>query len=177
MDKAHDVISQRAWTDDELRASGFAYYERKKQVVMARPVTAEESPLTLDLGSEIVVVDTDYMLCYAPGDEVKSSPEEYGPWGVRKDIFNETYRQWDEPDWQPTPAEQDLLHHGCQPYYKAAGAWAKQLDTETYVLSIESSQPNVVAPGYWLAIGAQGDPWPIDDEGFRFRYIIPTEDD
>ena len=36
--------------------------------------------------------------------------------------------------------------------------------------------PARVEPGTWVAVGPEGEPWPIVDETFRERYILPETD-
>ena len=36
------ILMQRDWTDQELQEAGFKYHTRKKQVVLARELPAEE---------------------------------------------------------------------------------------------------------------------------------------
>src|SRR5690242_19614556 len=94
------VLRQRAWTDDELRAAGFRYYERKKQLVMARELPASEAPVELNLGVDMVVATAGYLLCYDPRQGARASLAEYDAWPVEPDIFAATYRPWDEPGWE-----------------------------------------------------------------------------
>jgi hypothetical protein len=39
-----EVIRQKNWTQDELRAMGYQYYERKKEVTMVRELPGIEAP-------------------------------------------------------------------------------------------------------------------------------------
>jgi hypothetical protein len=66
------------------------------------------------------------------------------------------------------------MRKGCRPYYKHKGVWARLLTTPLQVQSKESQFPIMVPAGVWLAIGEQGEPWHIDDETFRERYIVPA---
>jgi hypothetical protein len=94
---------------------------------------------------------------------------------VRRDLFRQTYRQWDEPDWKPNAAENHLMENGCRPFYKAVGVWAKRLRKSAYVQSLESPEPVLVPPGRWLCIGTEGEPYNMNDGNFRTRYIVPAE--
>jgi len=165
-----DVTKQRAWTDSELLSAGFARYERKKQLVMAKPLSADESPMTFAWPLETIVVEVPYIICYDPGQGILPALNDYDCWPVRPDLFERIYQAWDEPGWTPSPAVTHLMRLGCKPYFKTESIWAKKLDMPTLVQSMESRQPVLIPEGQWLAIGAMGEPWYLDDETFRERY-------
>ncbi len=170
------IIQQREMTDDQRRAEGYHYYERKKQIVLVRKLLPSEAPMVIEFPFETVTVEAGYLICYDPGEgERKRRMKDYDHWPVRPDIFAETYRRWDVPRWKPTPAEKHLMMMGCRPFYKFAGVWAKQLKEPTYVHSVESDEPVLAPAGMWIALGAKGEPWYIEEENFQDRYIL--EDD
>jgi hypothetical protein len=171
-----DVLRQREWTEDELRAAGFRLYQRKKQLVMARALTADEAPLTLQLGPDTVVATPGYMLCYNPAQGIRPTLADYDRWPVEPSIFAATYAPWDVPDWQPTAEEQHLLDLGCRPYYKWTGVWARRLAEPLRLQSRESAEPVTVPPSMWIAVGAEGEPWSISDATFRDRYLLTDPD-
>ncbi len=133
-----EVIKQREWTEPELRNEGFDQYERRKELIMARPLPKSEAPkgIITSSGQRLIALAGD-MICYTPGDHIRPSLDAYDHWPVEPDIFKQTYRAWHEWDWQPTPAEQHLMDMGCKPYYKVAEVWAKKLDEAAYVQSLE----------------------------------------
>jgi hypothetical protein len=166
-----DKISQHPWSEAELLREGFEPYERKKELVMARQLSEFEAPKRIVTnGGEKLIAEAGYMICYRPGEIVRSGLDTYQQWPVEPEIFAETYRAWDEPLWTPTPAEKHLMELGCLPYYKAAGVWAKKLDEPVYVQSLEQNEPELVQTGRYVAIGAQGEPYSMSDESFARRY-------
>ncbi|MCU0513284.1 MAG: hypothetical protein MUE40_12025 [Anaerolineae bacterium] len=168
------IIRQESWTDHQLKAAGFHHYQRKKQVVMAREVSAAEAPLTVVTAQgDTLVASAGYMLCYLAGDVVHDRLEQYDHWPVEPQLFAQTYRAWDEPEWQPTPPEQHLMHLGCAPYYKAAGVWAKQVDEPVYIQSLEHEAPVKIDTGQILAIGSGGEPYSMGEQTFHDRYQLP----
>lgn len=171
-----DVIKQQDWTPESLRDSGFYRFNRKKQMVLARQLPADEAPLHIKLeDGETLVAHADYMICYHPGDTVRESLTDYHHWPVDPEIFAQTYRDWEDP-WVPTPAEQHLLTHGCKAYYKAVGVWAKELHDPVYVQSLEHDKPVLVPEGSILAIGAAGEPYHLDQETFTQSYELPLRE-
>ncbi len=166
------VIRQREWTEQELKAEGLSYYERKKDVVMARRLPQGTGRLHIAVDYETLVVEDGHIICYKPGDQALESLDSYEHWPCREDIFRETYKPWDEPDWKPGKAERDLMQRGCTPFFKAAGVWAKRLTKPTYVQSMESPQPALIPAGQWLVIGQDGGPYHMNDKAFRERYIM-----
>jgi hypothetical protein len=88
---------------------------------------------------------------------------------VEPRIFESTYREWDEK-FEPTSSMKKLMELGCKPYYKAAGVWAKDLHTDTYIQSLEHEKPVLVQEGRYLAIGTEGEPYHMSDQSFSNRY-------
>ena len=162
-----DVMRQRSWTDDELSHSGYARYERKKQLVMARRLLESEAPMTFVWLLETIAVGTDYVVCYDPGQEPPSALSDYDHWPVRNDLFQKSYRRWDETGWLPTRPQRHLLQSGCEPFFKAEHIWAKKLSKAVLVQTLESRQPVLVPAGLWPAIGVLGEPWYIDEKTTR----------
>lgn len=166
------ILRQRKWTEDDLRAEGFEYYQPIKRLVMAKLLFKSKN---IDIETETITGKVGDFICYNPGDEYHENPDEYDHWPVRRDIFIKNYKPWDEQDWKPNPAEKHLLSLGCQPYYKFLGVWAQRLHQPRYVQSLESPEPVEVPPGRWLIIGVEGEPYSTDDEDFRSRYLVPME--
>ncbi|HLV36762.1 MAG TPA: hypothetical protein VKY59_16685 [Spirillospora sp.] len=164
------VWTQRRWQDHELRALGFARYETQRQIRMARLIT---QPGEVDITKEKLEVDAGYMLCYNPGTIALPNLKDYDQWPVRFDLFHQNYQPWPTEGWQPNPAEKHLMENGCKPYYKATSVWAKRLKKRVYVQSLESKEPIAIPPGYWLCIGAEGEPYHMRDAKFRDHYIAP----
>jgi hypothetical protein len=166
------ILRQRDWTEQELRAAGFRYYLPVKRLTMAR-LNGEAKTITTRL--ETLLASAGDVICYSPGDTRRQSLDEYEHWPVRRDLFMQNYRPWDETDWKPTAAQQDLLDRGCRPFYRAAGIWAKRLRRPLHVQSLESPEPTLIPPGRWLCIGAHGEPYNMDDANFRSRYLVPPD--
>lgn len=168
------VIQQRAWTEAELKAKGFTYYQRAKQLVMAGRLPESFAPLRIDYGFEFGIAHAGDILIYDPGSEPHPRWRDYTYWSVKPEIFRSTYTVWDEPDWTPNAPQRHLMRLNCRPYYKKVGAWAKRLKMPTLVQSIENPEPIYVPIGFWLLIGDQGEPWHADDASFHARYILPA---
>jgi hypothetical protein len=166
------VLRQRPWTKEELDSHGFTYFDPVKRLVMAR-VTKAITQVQVTL--EVLVAEQGDIICYTPGTVVHENLDEYEHWPVKARLFKESYKRWDEPNWQPNPAEIHLLTKGCRAYYKAVGVWALKLPLGIYVQSLESPEPVVVPAGRWLCIGIQGEPYNMNDANFRVRYIIPAK--
>jgi hypothetical protein len=166
-----EIIRQRNWTEKELRDAGFHYYHRKKSLVMARRLPESEAPLTIWANREKLTVQAGYMICYNPGKKAHPRLEDYEHWPCAPDIFRSTYKAWDSP-WKPRPAEKRLIAHGCKPYYKHTGIWAKRLTEETYIQSMESPKPVLIPAGDWIAIHGAEHPYHMSDKGFRERYTL-----
>lgn len=167
------VLRQRQWTEEELRASRLRYYAPRKDRVMARVL---QVPTEVKTTLEVLAADEGDIMIYDSGDgQRRARIEEYDHWPVRHDLFRKTYRTWDEPGWKPNPAEIHLIAHGCRPYYKHAGVWATRLKKPAYIQSLESPRPVQVPPGRWLVIGLEGEPYHMADDKFRERYIIPPK--
>jgi hypothetical protein len=165
-----DIMSQRHWTHEELRALGFHFYRRKKAVILARELPPNEAPKIIQVEYDTLVAPAGYIICYDPDDErVQPTIDDYPQRPVEPQTFHETHRPWDE-QWTPTPAEQDLLDNGCVPYYKVAGVWAKQVTAPTRIKSNESVEAITVPVGGWVLIGGNGEPYATTDSEFWERY-------
>lgn len=165
------VIKQRDWTEEELHAQGFNQYERKKQLVMARPLRRSEAPKRIITSSgEELIAQAGAIICYNPGDQVRPTLNDYDHWPVEREIFRQTYKAWDESDWHPSPPEKHLMGLGCEPYYKVAAVWAKKLDKATYIQSLEHEKPELVSGGRYVVIGAKGEPYSVNNSSFTRRY-------
>ena len=163
------VLRQRPWTEAELKAAHFRYFKPRKRLVMARVIDYEKH-ITVSL--ETLVARAGTVICYPPGDSDRPDLDSYDHWPVQMDLFIETYTAWDEYPWVPTPPQADLMRHGCRPYYKKLGVWAMRLGLPVYVQSLESPEPVMVPAGRWLCIGPQGEPYHMNDDNFRQRYIL-----
>lgn len=165
-----DVLKSKPWTDEELRAAGFSQFLRKKEVVLARVIGDDEAPKHIKTSQgDTLIAQSGYFICYMAGYERRETLDDYEQWPVEPTIFQDTYRVWDE-SWQPTPAEEHLLHYGCKPYYKFAGVWAKEVDEDTVYQSLEHENPAVAPTGTFLAIGKQGEPYTMGKKTFHSRY-------
>lgn len=142
---------------------------------MAARLPEEAAPMKIFYPLETVYAEAGDVICFEPGKVRKARLMDYDHWSVKLDIFLTTYRNWDTNNWTPLPPVQHLMRHGCKPYYKFRGAWARQLTEETYVHSLESPEPALVPPGVWVAIGEKGEPWHIEDHLFRSRYLVPEQ--
>jgi hypothetical protein len=165
----HRVLRQRAWSEDELERAGFHYYAPVKRLVMAKLLT---QTMNIEVTLEVLTAKTGDVVVYAPGDETQDELDDYDHWPVRRDLFNQTYKRWDEPDWRPNTQEQFLMRNGCLPFYKWKGIWSLLLPYPIYVQSLESPEPIIVPKGRWLCIGSQGEPYNMSDEDFRERYVV-----
>lgn len=165
------VLRQRQWTEAQLKAGGFRYFEPRKRLVMARVISQVTN---VELTLETLMADAGDIICYYPGDKKLSDVSDYEQWPVAKELFKKTYTAWDDGSWRPNPAEADLMEHGCLPYFKSTGVWALRLPISIYVQSLESPEPAVVPRGRWLCIGSQGEPYNMNDEQIHARYVIPA---
>ncbi|NWG17893.1 MAG: hypothetical protein HXY41_14790 [Chloroflexi bacterium] len=170
------VVRQRKWTEKELRAQGFRYYDPHKQVTMARRLPPAEAPKTIQTPWDTIVATAGYYIAYQASETPGKPLDAYSPRPIEPKIFRETYAPWREPDWKPTPTQAYLLKLGCKPYYKTVGVWAKRLKEPTLVKSLESSKPSLAPAGAWLCVGSAGEPWTVTDEWFRSRYAPPSKD-
>jgi hypothetical protein len=169
-----DILKQKKWTDSALQKQGFEFYERKKTVVLARELQAEESPKRIKTTWDTLVAHTGFMICYDASDNVvRGSLDAYNHWPVEPRIFVKTYRKWDTTLWRPNRAEKHLMELGCKPYFKHAGIWAKRLKQPQWIQSLESIEPILVPKDGWIAIGIEGEPMSMAEREFRSRYRRP----
>ncbi|MBC8098737.1 MAG: hypothetical protein H7Y11_04800 [Armatimonadetes bacterium] len=166
------VIRQRYWTEPELRTQGFNYYPRIKQLVMAGRLQPAQAPLKIAYEVEVITAEAGDVLIFDPGTLRHQRMQEYNYWSVKPTIFKQTYRKWDDNAWSPNAPQAHLMQHGCRPYYKQAGVWARLLTKPTPVQSLESHTPVLIPKGMWVAVGSQGEPWHIEDSDFRSRYLV-----
>jgi hypothetical protein len=165
------VIKQRSWTKQELKREGFAYYERRKELVMARELPASEAPKEIKSScDEPLIVEAGYMICYSPNEDLHHTLDAYEQWPVEPEIFGDTYSSWDESLDDLSHTAKQLMDLGCRPYYKSKGVWAKQADAECYIQSLESEKPLQVEPGWMVVIGADGEPYCMTEDEFLSRY-------
>ncbi len=171
------VLVQRHWTRHELTSNGFLFYRPVKQITMARKLQRSEVPKTMKTSGNTITAQVGYWIAYTAGDALKETLDDYKARPLEPHIFAETYRPWNEPFWQPTPTEAHLHRLGCQPYYKTAGVWAKQLVDDTWVQGIESAEPTLSPKGDWLCVGMEGEPWSITPAWFQAHYLLPGDED
>jgi hypothetical protein len=165
------VIKQRSWSKRELKREGFIYFERRKELVMARELPAAEAPKRIISScDEPLVVNAGYMICYAPGEKRHSDLDAYEHWPVEPEIFEDTYSPWDESVENLPSSAKKLMALGCQPYYKSSGVWAKKVDAPCYIQSLESEKPMRVEAGWIVVIGADGEPYTMTEDSFTSRY-------
>jgi len=172
-----NVIKQQDWTEQELVRAGFERYDRIKQVVMARRLSEAEAPLVIktEWGEELVA-EAGYAICYRAGEVIQPTRDDYYHWPVDPYIFDDTYRPWDQREWQPTPTEEHLMELGCRPYYKLASVWAKEVTHSLWMQSPEHREPVQVEPGRFLVIGARGEPYTMGVDEFYSRYKHEIEE-
>ena len=171
-----NVLKQRVWTEEELRAEGFRQYQRKKTVVLARELRPGEAPKRIKTAWDTLVALAGFMICYDVSDGRKHEKlDGYQHWPVEPSIFLKTYRKWDsKTPWKPNPAEQHLLDLGCKPYYKHVGVWAKKLKSPQWLQSREGIEPIMIPVGGWITIGVEGEPTSMTEYEFRKRYQRAT---
>jgi len=173
-----EVLRQRDWTEDELRAAGFAYLQpRSDWLVLARELPAAEAPLTIVTGWDTLVAEAGFMICFDAGDAPRAARYGHSLWPVHPNHFRDIYVPYDDPGWQPSAAQRHLLSLGCRPYRRRVGVWATKLTADRLVQSPESPQPVVVPRGSWLCLGAggatRGVPYSMDETALRQRYVLP----
>jgi hypothetical protein len=167
------ILRQRNWTDQQLIKAGFRYYPPVKRMVMAKMLDDDKN---IETTLEVLAADKGDILLYTPGDELHDDLDDYEHWPVRADLFRQTYARWDDMTWQPTPTQRFLMSKGCLPYYRKRGVWALQLPISIYIQSLESPEPVIVPAGRWLAIGAEGEPYHMNNDSFQERYqTTPSE--
>ena len=167
------VYVQRQWTEQDLIADAFLYYRPVKRITMVRMLPPEEAPKTMKASGNTIIAEAGYWIAYVAGEALNETLDDYESRPIEPDIFAETYRPWNEPNWQPSLTEAHLQRLGCKPYYKIAGVWAKQLDAETWVQGMESARPSLVATGAWLCVGMEGEPWSMTEAWFQAHYLLP----
>lgn len=172
MSETKKVLRQHKWTEAQLEAGGFQYYETIKRLVMARVIT---QPQNIQITVELLVAKSGDVVCYTPGETVMPDIDHYHHWPVRHDVFNKTYQAWDEKPFIPTPAQRHLMEHGCRPYFKSTGVWAQRLRKSVWTQSLESPKPALIPQGRWLLIGSEGEPYHTNDKDFRSRYVVPPD--
>lgn len=166
---ADEVLRQRRWSQEALRAAGFRFWLPRKRLVMARRLEAAMTVMSPVGPLQALAGD---MLCYRPDGQARAQIREYEHWPVRQALFERDYRPWDEA--LPRLAGLEALQRaGCAPWYKYRGVWAQRLGAARRVQSLEGARPQVVAAGQWLLIGLSGEPWHMDEGHFRSRYHRP----
>lgn len=168
---ATQVLRQQEWTESTLEASGFHYFEPRKRLIMAQVV---RQTVNIEITLEVLMADVGDVICYDPSNGAHDDLDDYDHWPVQRELFRQTYRPWDDPNWRPNAAESQLMLNGCKPFYKWVGVWALRLPINIYVQSLESPEPIVVPRGRWLCIGSQGEPYNMSDDNIRGRYLIPA---
>jgi len=166
---ADEVLRQRRWSQEALRAAGFRFWLPRKRLVMARRPGAAMTVMSPVGPLQALAGD---MLCYRPDGRPRAEISECEHWPVRQALFERDYRPWDEA--LPRLAGLEALQRaGCTPWYKYRGVWAQRRGAARRVQSLESARPQVVAAGQGLLIGLAGEPWHMDEGQFRSRYRRP----
>jgi hypothetical protein len=166
------VYVQHDWTDAALMADGFLSYRPVKRITMVRRLPPKKTPKTMKTSKNTITAEAECWIAYETEGVLKETMNDYKPRPIKPDIFAATYQCWDEPDWRPTPIQGYMRRLGCQPYYKIASVWAKQLTDATWVQSMESTTPSLVEKGAWLCIDMEGEPWSMTDAGFQAHYLL-----
>ena len=92
-----NVIRQQSKTDSQLKRDGFKDYSRKKELVMARRLPAADAPLEIKTNwGETLIAKAGYMICYNTANQFFDNVSQYDHWPVEPQIFEETYKPWDE---------------------------------------------------------------------------------
>ena len=166
------VYVQQHWTDQALKADGFKAYPSVKRLTMVRLLPPEEAPKIIESDGEMLTAEAGYWIAYVAGKVLKETLDDYNPRPIDPDVFADTYRAWDEASVALTVTQAHLQQLGCQPYYKFAGVWAKQLDTDAWIQGMESEEPVLIPAGAWLCIGINGEPWSVTEAWFQTHYIL-----
>ena len=166
------VYLQRHWTDQELVADGFHAYRPVKRITMARRLPPDKAPKIIKTSWATLTAPAGYWIAYVAGEALAETLDDYQPRPIEPHIFAETYRPWYTPTWKRTPTEAHLQRLGCQPYFKIAGVWAKQLASDAWVQSMESGKPSRAPKGEWLCVGTEGEPWSVTAAWFHARYLL-----
>ena len=85
-------------------------------------------------------------------------------------IFAQVYKRWDQDGWQPSHSQKKLMDLGCMPYYKFVGVWAKRLDEDAKLKSLEHENPVTIKSGKYVAIGSDGEPYSMGEDTLHSRY-------
>jgi len=163
------VLKKKKWTDDDLRKAGFQHYPRRKEIVFVRTLSPQDAPLQIktDWG-DTLVAEAGYKICYRPDKVLRDNIDDYDHWPVAPEIFSATYQPFDSD--AKTPIMLHMIAKGCQPFYKVAGVWAKMLDEDVYIQSMEHKKPILVEKERFLAIGVDGEPYHMGEMTFHERY-------
>jgi hypothetical protein len=138
---------------------------------MVRTLPSHEAPKTIVTAQgDKMIATSGYRICYNAGNVVHKSLDSYEQWAVDPVIFSKTYRVWDEPNWTANQAEAHLMALGCQAYYKSEGVWARKLESDVYMQTLENTSPALVTRGRILAIGVDGEPYSMPEPEFHKRY-------
>jgi hypothetical protein len=166
------VYVQQHWTNQALEADGFHAYPSVKRLTMVRLLPVYEAPKTIESDGETLTAEAGYWIAYVAGEVLKNTLDDYDPRPIDPDVFADTYRAWDEASVPLTLTQAHLQQLGCQPYYKFASVWAKNLSTDTWIQGMESDEPVLTPAGAWLLIGTDGEPWSVTDTWFQTHYVL-----
>ncbi len=170
------IYARQDWTDEALLNDGFVAYRPVKRVVMMRMMLTEKAPLPDEENpEEIIPAPLRYWIAYRAGNDTTTTSAEYDPQPIESHIFAQSYRYWDEPDWQPTASEGHLQRLGCLPYFKTTPLWAKQLTTETWVQGKGKTKPVLAPVGAWLCVDVDGEPTTESEDWFNAHYYLPKQ--
>ena len=154
--KTENILTQRNWSEQELSDAGFKYYKRKKRIVLARELPAEEAPLKMKYNHDELIATAGYMICFAANWRKKKSLYDYHHWPVASDHFADLYTEFIDPKWKPNRGQRHLMSLGCKPYVNLIGVWAKKLEQSQMIQGVEHDEPFEVPKGAWLLLAAKG---------------------
>jgi hypothetical protein len=163
------VYVQRDWTDQELMADGFLSYRPVKRITMVRMLPPEEAPKTMKAAGNTITAEAGYWIAYVAGDALKETLDDYKPRPIEPDIFAETYRPWDEPNWQLTPTEAHLQRLAASPITKSPASGQNSWPKPGCGWKRE---PSLAPKGAWFCVGT-GEPWSITEAWFQAHYLLP----
>lgn len=174
--EAGNVLRQKEWSQEALIDAGFKYYHRRKRVVLARELPAEEAPLKLCYEHDELIATAGYMICFSAGGRKMKSLYDYHHWPVAPEHFTDYYVELDDPHWQPNRGQRHLLSLGCKPYINPVGVWAKKLKQPQMIQGIEHEKPFEVPQGSWLLLAPKGSdrgaPYWATDKAFQSRFYL-----
>ncbi len=176
MDQQNVYAAHQYHNDQELLSDGFLAYRPVKRVIMMRMLPPEAAPVMIEGSPDDaplpVPTSPQRWMIYHSGDSQDLSRDDYDLGPIESHIFAETYRRWEDPDWQPTPTEAHLQRLGCMPYYRFATIWGKRLTAESWLKQTENIAPVEAPAGSWLCVNGEGAIWGETDVQFQAHYQL-----